>query len=161
MAEPMAGICEVVTAPTMRAMLAALFQQHLPEGLDRHAGLLRADVLHAQAEDAGELGEVVHVAARRDQLEHVAPAYRLALRAVERELAAIGVLVAQELGAVPGAVERVAHLVERVALARLRAVEDHGARDALRHAATVTRGGARALTYIKRVASAPGSRRWR
>ena len=37
------------------------------ERLDRHAGLLRADVLHVEAEDAGELGEVVGVAAGLDQ----------------------------------------------------------------------------------------------
>ena len=42
--------------------------------LDAHAGLLRADVLHVEAEDAGELGEVVDVAAGLDHLEHVAAA---------------------------------------------------------------------------------------
>jgi hypothetical protein len=37
-----------------------------------HAGLLRADVLHVQAEDAGKLGQVVGVAAGGDELQHVA-----------------------------------------------------------------------------------------
>ena len=40
----------------------------------RHAGLLRADVLHVETENARELREVVDVAARLEQREHVAPA---------------------------------------------------------------------------------------
>ena len=57
------------------------------EFLGRHAGLLGADVLHAEVEDAGELGEVVDVAAGVDQLEHVAFAHRLRCSALRPYLA--------------------------------------------------------------------------
>jgi hypothetical protein len=50
----------------------SLLLEHVLERLDRHAGLLRAEVLHAEAEDAGELGEIIDVAAGVDQLRDVA-----------------------------------------------------------------------------------------
>ena len=48
-----------------------------------------ADVLHVEAEDAGELGEIVDVAAGSDQAEHVAFADRLGLGRVEAVFAGI------------------------------------------------------------------------
>ena len=54
------------------AMITSRCLQLGLEVLDRHAGLLRADVLHVETENAGELGEVVDVAAGGDHLEHVA-----------------------------------------------------------------------------------------
>ena len=36
-----------------------------------HAGLLGTDVLHVQLEDAGKLGQVVGIAPRGQQLQHV------------------------------------------------------------------------------------------
>ena len=99
------------------------------ERLDRHAGLLRADVLHVEAENAGELGEVIDVAAGLDQLEHVAALHRRALLGRQAVFGAVGVLVAEERRAVLRAVEREAHAVERVALLRLIAVEQRRARN--------------------------------
>ena len=49
------------------------------ERLDRHAGLLRADVLHVEPENAGELGEVVDIPAGGDQLAARCAHHRFAL----------------------------------------------------------------------------------
>src|SRR6187551_294226 len=97
------------------------------------AGLLGADVLHAEPEDPRELGEVVDVAAAMDECEHVAPPNGVALLGREAVSAAIGLFVAHEREAIPGGIERVAHLVQRVALLGFHAVEDHGARNLVRH----------------------------
>ena len=45
-----------------------------------HAGLLGADVLHVEAKDARELGQVIGVAACSDQRQHLARADRGFLR---------------------------------------------------------------------------------
>jgi len=101
-----------------------LLDQHFLEFLDRHAGLLGADILDVEAEDPGEFRQVVDVAAGVEQLEHVAVADRLLLLLVEAVLVAVGLLVLQEFLAVVGVVERVAHLVEGIALHGLVAIED-------------------------------------
>src|SRR5690606_28300846 len=126
MARPIAGTCDVVMAPTIVAMASVPPGGRQP-GLERflgHAGLLCADVLHVEAEDAREFRQVVDVAACLDQLEDVAVANRLALLRAQAVLLAVGVLVAQELGAVGRIVEREAHPVQRITLARLLAIED-------------------------------------
>src|SRR6185503_10648270 len=127
-------MCEVQIAPSSLAMLLTRRAEPRAELFDRHAGLLCADVLHAEPEDAGELREVVDVAARMNEREHVAPPNCFALLAGEAVRAAITVLVAQECNAVFRSIERVTHLVERVSFLGFRAVEDHGARDLVRHA---------------------------
>ena len=81
------------------------------ERVDAHAGLLRANVLHVEPEDAGELGEVVDVAAGREQLEHVAIFDGGALLGVEAVLRTIGVLVLEKRSAVLFAVEGETHAV--------------------------------------------------
>jgi len=60
-------------------VLFRLIVQHLFEGFDAHAGLLRTNVLDIEAEDARELGEVVDVAASCQKLEHIAVLDRRAL----------------------------------------------------------------------------------
>jgi hypothetical protein len=67
-----------------------------------HAGLLRTDVLHVQPEDAGELGQVVGVAAGGHQLQHVAWRGWRGLLLVQAVLAHVGLFVGQEGGAVGG-----------------------------------------------------------
>ena len=54
----------------------------------RHAGLLRADLLHVEAEDAGPFRQVVDVASGLEQLEHVAVLHGLPLLVGELELVA-------------------------------------------------------------------------
>src|SRR5512145_2356985 len=103
-APPIAGTCEVVMPPMILA-ISNLLAGRDELGLELflgHAGLLGADVLHVQAEDAGELGEVVGVAAGGQQLQHVARTDRLALLGVQAVLRAIGVLVRLEGGTVGG-----------------------------------------------------------
>src|SRR6188768_742332 len=117
-AMPMAGMCEVPMPPTIRATSISRSAQHGAEVLDAAPGLLGADILHVQAEDPGELGEVVDVAAGGDQRQHVAAPDCLALRLVESVLPAIRILVTQELGAVMRLVERETHLVEWIAATR-------------------------------------------
>ena len=51
-----------------RRSVPACGHQHGLEFVFGHARLLRADVLHVEAEDAGEFGEVVGIAAGLDQL---------------------------------------------------------------------------------------------
>jgi hypothetical protein len=72
-------------------------REHGPELVFGHACLLRPDVLHVQAEDAGELRQVVGVAAGRDQSQHVTAPDRVALVLIEPVARAVGVLVPQEL----------------------------------------------------------------
>ncbi len=91
--------------------------------LNAHAGLLRADVLHAKTENAGELGQVVNVATGSDQLSHIALTDRFMLLGCQPEFSAIGYLVSPKLFAVCRAVEGKAHPVEREALLRLLTVE--------------------------------------
>jgi hypothetical protein len=103
------------------------------ERLDRHARLLCADVLHVEAENAGELGEVIDVAARLDHLQYAAALHCRFLLVVEAEFPAISLFVGNKGGTIFGAVEREAHAVERQALLRLVSVEDGGACDVLLH----------------------------
>ena len=80
-------------------------EQHLLEVFYAHAGLLGAHVLDAESENAGELGEVIDVAARGYQVEDVALAYRFALLVVQAVLPAVGIFIGQELLAIAGVVE--------------------------------------------------------
>ena len=65
-------------------------------------GLLRADVLHVEAEDAGEFRQIVGVAAGLDHLQHVAAFHRRDLFFVQMIFRAIGVFVREECLAVGG-----------------------------------------------------------
>ena len=91
-----------------------------------HADLLRAEVLHAQSEYASELGQVINVAARFHQLQHIAVANRLTLRRAQAESTAVGLLVFQEFLAILSLVEGVAHSVQRIALYCLATVKHGG-----------------------------------
>src|SRR5579862_1482271 len=104
MALPIEGICEVETEPMIRAISLSRFEQLGFERIDAHAGLLRTDILNAEAEDAGELRKIVDVAAGFDHREDVALAHRFALLGIEAVFRAISYLVAQESGAVFGVV---------------------------------------------------------
>jgi hypothetical protein len=94
-----------------------------------HTGLLCADVLHVQPEDAGELGQVVGVAAGGQHLQHLAGAHRVRLLGRERVLAHVAFGVGQKGVAVGLVVEGEAHLVQRITLAGHGAVERGGAGD--------------------------------
>jgi hypothetical protein len=88
--------------------------------------LLGADVLHVQAEDAGELGQVIRIAAGSNQLQHVRrgwqrPAARQAV------LAHVGLFILPGTRRGSAIVERKAHLVEGIALFGLLAVKRGGA----------------------------------
>src|SRR6516164_155889 len=137
---PMPGIWEVATAPMMVAMgLPACGEQPRLEFLDREPCLLRADVLNVQAKYAGELGEVIDVAAGRDHRQHVTARHRAPLLIGQPETPAVGGLIPQESRAVCGIVERVTHLVERVALHGLLPVEYRGSPDGLLCCHTIPR----------------------
>ena len=92
-----------------------------------HAGLLSPDVLHVEAKDAGDLGQVIGVAASRNQAEHVARANGARLPRVEVVLAHVGLFVRLEGIALVGRVEGKAHLVEGVAFSGLLAIKGRGA----------------------------------
>jgi hypothetical protein len=66
-----------------------------------------------------------------DQRQHVAQSDRLALLRVQAVAGAVRILVLHERGAIGGVVERIAHAVQRIALAGLVTVEDRGAFDGL------------------------------
>src|SRR5208337_55044 len=93
MAPPIEGMCDVARPPMILAMMVSLTSHRLGlivlgdearlERFLRHAGLRRAEVLHVEAEDAGEFGEIVDVAARREEAEHIAPADGRRLLVVE------------------------------------------------------------------------------
>src|SRR5581483_1315895 len=125
MALPISGTCDVATAPTTFAMalLRPFASQHRPELLFGHARLLRADLLHVEAEDPGELRQIVDVPPRLDQGDDVAVLDRLSLFGRQAVFRAVRLLVLEERGAVLRGVERVAHLVERVPLHRSPSVE--------------------------------------
>src|SRR6185436_7527862 len=129
MARPIAGMWEVPMPPMMRATSASSREQPLAEFIDAHAGLLGAHILHVEPEDAGEFGEVVDVAARRDHRQYVAAAHSLALLEVESVFPAIRILVLAERLTIGRLIERETHLVQRVAAARGAAVENGGAPD--------------------------------
>src|SRR3984957_19506498 len=121
----MEGTCVVPMPP----MIVAMDQAPADKSLDLNAATLMPVCCAPmsctlRAKDAGKLGEVIDVAAGLDHLQHAAAAHRRALLIGERVAAAIAVLVAQEVGAIFGAVEGKAHAVQRQALLRLRAIED-------------------------------------
>src|SRR5271166_4480901 len=73
-APPIAGMCEVARAPMILAMIRMSFpsdrlglfvlgDEARLERLLAHAGLGGAEILHVEAEDAGEFGQIVDVAA--------------------------------------------------------------------------------------------------
>src|SRR5271165_832360 len=139
-APPMAGMCDVASAPMILAMIDMSFSSHRfglfvlgdeasLERLLAHAGLGGAEVLHVEAEDAGELSEIVDIAAGREQAEHVARPDRLRLLAVEAVGEHVGLFVGPEGGAIRRVVEGEAHLVERVAALGHRAIERRRAED--------------------------------
>src|SRR5882757_4680679 len=73
MAMPMEGTCEVVTAPTILAMIQVLDRIELgPELLEGHRILLCANVLHGHAINRGELENIVDVASRANHAQPVA-----------------------------------------------------------------------------------------
>ena len=139
---PMAGTCDVVMPPTILATFIlppdAAFALNAST---RHPGLLRPDSWTSEAEDPGELGQVVDVAAGGEQFEHVAPADRPLLFVVQAESVHVGFFAGHEGLAIGLAVERETHLVERVAFHRFVPVEEDRARDRLleggRHALRV------------------------
>ena len=89
----------------------------------------RAEILHVEAEDAGEFGEVVDIATGGEQSEHIALADRLGLAVVEAVGAHVGLFILAERLAVQGAVEGKAHLVQRVTALSHRPVERCGTED--------------------------------
>src|SRR5262245_55485931 len=103
MALPIVGMCDVVSPPTMRAISLPLLPELLFELLDSHPGLLGTHVLNGQPEDAGELGEVVDVAAGRDQVEDITVADRRFLAVVQAVARHVRLLVKPEGLAVLGA----------------------------------------------------------
>jgi hypothetical protein len=90
---------------TMSGAILARCATRRLEIVKAHAGLERAEILHVEAEDAGQLGQIIDVAAGFDHRQHVAVRHRLALFGRQRELAAIAVLVGAERLAVGSVVD--------------------------------------------------------
>src|SRR4051794_22838008 len=131
MAPPIEGTCEVVSPPTILAMLLPLRREMGLEVFDAHAGLLGADILHVEAEDAGEFREVVDIAADADELQHVAAADRRLLRLAEAIAGHVALLVREERLPVLRGIKGEAHLVQRVADPRVVTLENRGSGNSL------------------------------
>src|SRR5271165_908549 len=132
MAPPMAGTCEVEIPPRISDMRPSLVDGGVEFGVRRQARfelldaetcLLCADVLHIQAKYPCKFGQVVDVAAGCQQLQYTAVLDRQPLLIAQAIAVAIGSLVRHEFPAVLRIVERIAHLVERITLARHEPVE--------------------------------------
>src|SRR3954462_14557458 len=99
--------------PMIRAMSIPLpcIPELLLEGFDGHSGLLRAEVLYIESEDARQLCQIIDVAAGIYHLEHIAMLDCRALIRCQPELVAIAIFVVQKRRAIVGTIEREAHLV--------------------------------------------------
>lgn len=123
----MAGTWLVKIPPITLAMSdpLCLIEQLLFEIGDAHARLLRAEVLHVEAENPGEFGKIIDIATGCDHREHVAGPHGLALLGRQLEFRAIGIFIGQKKASRFPFVEGKAHRIDGIALFRGIAVE-HG-----------------------------------
>src|SRR5215475_1182469 len=95
MARPIAGMCDVATAPTISAILSLSgTKQHLLELFFRYAALLCADLLNTQSEDPSPFRQVVNVAAGCKQFRDISLLQRITLIGRNVESIAVGIFVA-------------------------------------------------------------------
>jgi hypothetical protein len=112
----------------------ALVEQVLLEFRNAHACLQCAQILDIEPEDAGQLGQIIDIAARLDHAQHIAPRHCVALLGRQVVAPAITLLVGQERGAIGLLVKRKAHGIEFEAATGEFAVEQQRAGDPRRSA---------------------------
>src|SRR5690349_8431471 len=117
MALPIAGMCDVATAPTIVATLTpSASQQHFIKCREGNTALLRAQLLNAETENAGPLRQVIDVSSLAQQREYIPLLQRPTLLVRQPEPAAIGVFIERIRVAVRSFVEGETHFVELISL---------------------------------------------
>src|SRR5258708_31347904 len=104
MAMPIDGTWEVVTAPMSSAIVEFLVRiEFCAKLLHRHVVLLLADMLHRNVVYGRQFEDIVDVATAADHPDPVPRHNRSRGLVIQPELAAIGLLVRSERGAIVGA----------------------------------------------------------
>ena len=100
-----------------------------PNETNRWYANVASNILDIQAKNPGEFGQVVDISSRLDQLQDVSGLNGCTLLGCQRKPFTISVFVLQEFATASGIVERIAHLVQLIALQRLLAIKYRGTWD--------------------------------
>ena len=117
-------LCHLIILSTFPLRLRG---KHLLELVNFHSSLLRADILHAQPENSGELCEIIDVVACLDHRQNVTITQRPLLLLVQLVFLHVCFFIGKKGFAIGFRVEGKAHLVQGISFTRLIARKDRRA----------------------------------